>query len=182
MVRSWRTFSSRILNLLKGLRESNPRIYLNKAFKLDLQWWTNWCMTFNGLCLILEYNYGDTNYIVSDASLNRYGTTTYNANWLAGYFNTSSFPADVDLLIHSHHCCNTFLHHDNNINVLELVPNLLPARHFGCQWANAHIVCFSDNTQVVPTINKGVRLNKLSLSILTEILLLSVYYNLYLTA
>lgn len=181
VVRGGRTFSRRILNLLKGLNDGNPRIYLNDEFRLDLEWWRSWSSTFSGICPILKYNYGESNYIVSDASLNGYGVT-FNLDWLAGYFNTSNFPADVYSLNHSHHWCNVYILQENNINVLELVPVLLAARYFGNSWAHTHIVCFTDNTQVASAINKGVSSNKLSMAILREIFWLSVYYNFYITA
>lgn len=181
VVRGGRTFSRRILNLLKGLNPGNPRIYLNEEFRLDLEWWRSWSYTFNGIRPIQKYNYGDSNYIVSDASQNGYGVT-FDLDWLAGYFNTHNFPTDVGSLYHSHHWCNVYLQHDNNINVLELVPILLAARHFGQKWVNTHIVCFTDNTQVASAVNKGVSSNKLSMSILRELFWLSVYYNFYITA
>lgn len=180
VIRGGRTFSRRILNLLKGMKEGNPRIYLNEGFHLDLQWWRNCYEIFNGSCSIIKYNFGNRNIVCSDASLNGYGLT-FNNDWMAGYFNTSLFPTDVHQ-VHSHHWSNVYLHGDGNINVLELVPILIAARYFGPRWENFHIVCHSDNTQVVGAINKGVSINKLSMSILRELFWLSVKYNFYLTA
>lgn len=108
VVNGGRTFSRRIIDLLKGLHGGNPRIYLNEAFKLDLNWWISWSRFFNCLCPIVKYNYGYSNYIVSHASMNGY-RVTFNSDWLAGYFNTSCFPADGYQLVHSHHWCNVFL-------------------------------------------------------------------------
>lgn len=181
VVRGGRTFSRRILDLLRGLKDGNPRLYLNEHFRLDLQWWCNCSSIFNGICPIIKYNYGESNHICSDASFNGYGVT-YGQDWIAGYYNTSVFPADVSLLSHDHHWCNVYVQHDENINILELVPILIAARYFGSNWVNTHIVCFSDNTQVVAAINKGVCLNKVSMSILRELFWLSVKFNFHLTA
>lgn len=62
------------------------------------------------------------------------------------------------------------------------MPILIAARNFGHNWANTHVVCFSDNTQVVATVKKRVSINSLSMSILTELFWLSVINNFYITA
>lgn len=181
VVRGGRTFSRRVLDLLKGLREGNPRIYLNDSFREDIKWWRSWARVFNGICPIIKYNYGHSNCVYSDASFNGFGIA-FGTDWVAGYFNSYAFPVDLDTLRHSHHWCNVFIEGDLNINVLELVPILVAARWYGPSWTNFHIVCFSDNTQVVSALNKGVSSNPISMMILRELFWLSVKYNFYLTA
>lgn len=104
------------------------------------------------------------------------------SDWRAGYFNSYLCPTDIDNLTHNHHWCNVFVPGQQNINVLELVPILVAARYFGHEWSNKHVLCFSDNTQVVSAINKGVSVNKMSMSILRELFWLRVYFNFYITA
>lgn len=94
VVRGGQTFSRRILDLLKGLPEGNPRIYQKETFRLDLSWWLSWANKFNGSCTLIKYNFGDSQYICSDSSLKGYGVT-YDGNWIAGYYNSNSFPEDV---------------------------------------------------------------------------------------
>ena len=53
-----RTFSRRIIYLLSGLPEGNPRITLTKDFHLDIEWWCRFAEKFNGVASLIKYNFG----------------------------------------------------------------------------------------------------------------------------
>lgn len=82
------SLSRRCTYLLKGLSE--------------------WTWKFNGKCTVISYNYGDGQYICSDALFHGYGVI-YNNDWLAGFINLDEFPADVGSLIYVHHWWNVWV-------------------------------------------------------------------------
>ena len=69
-----------------------------------------------------------------------------------------------------------------NINVLELWPIYLGMLRFGGVWAGLHVICRTDNTQVMHCINKGVSMNEDAMALLHEIFWLCVTLNIHLTA
>lgn len=142
-----RTFSRRILDLLIGLPEGNPRIYLKQEFMLNLRWWMSWAAMFNGSCTLIRYNYGQGEYICLDSSSKGFGVT-YDGDWIAGYFNSHLFPIDVYSLNHNHHWCNidVELTASGNINVLELIPILVAACYYGQVWRTNILYVF----QIIP--------------------------------
>lgn len=55
VVRGGRTFSRRVLDLLKGLSQGNPRIHLKEEFRLDIAWWVSWAEHFNSSIFLTRY-------------------------------------------------------------------------------------------------------------------------------
>lgn len=117
---------------------------------VHMGWYFQWNLSTN--------NYGYSNCIYSDASLNGFGVT-FDLDWIARFFNVDVVPTDIHTIIPNHHWCN----------VLELIHILIAARCFGHMGANCHILCFSDNTQVVAASNKGGSANSVSMIILREL-------------
>ena len=181
VVRGGRTFSRRIIDLLSGLPDGNPRITLSSEFKLDLDWWRCFSTTFNGVACVIQHNYGMGPTLHTDSSFSGYGLISGHM-WYAGYFNSPDMPLGTERLDYEH------LHWQNyeldimNINVLELFPILLAVRLMGHLWVNQHVVCFSDNTQVVSCINRGTSINPHCMSMLREIFWYSAMYNFHLTS
>ena len=180
VVRGGRTFSRRIIDLLSGLPEGNPRITLGSEFHLDLLWWIEFSKLFNGVSSLIHYNYGQGPSIFTDSSFSGYGLIMGH-QWRAGYFNNNDLPMGYNFLNQRH---NHWVNYDldiMNINVLELFPVLLAVREFSHVWANQHIVCYTDNTQVVAGINKGTSANIHCMSMLREIFWFSATYNFHIT-
>ena len=89
VIRGGRTFSRRIIDLLSGLVDDNPRIRLSEEFRLDIEWWTAFAKSFNGQEYIISPNTGQGPIFATDASLRGYGIVT-NEDWQAGYYNHPS--------------------------------------------------------------------------------------------
>lgn len=85
VVRGGRTFSNRIISLLRGLPEGNPRIRLNKCFRSDMQWWRSWARFFNGHACLIERNFGAGPIIETDSCLQGFGAV-HGGDWTAGFF------------------------------------------------------------------------------------------------
>ena len=88
VVRGGRTFSRRLIDLLSGLKEGNPRIRLTDEFKMDIQWWLDFASRFNGLEKIIFPNDGQGPIFATDSCLRGYGIVD-GTDWQAGYFNSN---------------------------------------------------------------------------------------------
>lgn len=66
VVKGGRTFSRRIIDLLKGLPQHNARIRLSREFQEDIHWWRGFADTFNGCNLMVKFNYGQGPYFYTD--------------------------------------------------------------------------------------------------------------------
>ena len=181
VVRGGRTFSRRIIDLLKGLPDGNPRVYLNEQFRCDLDWWRRYADFFNGTACVIKYNYGEGVTLQTDSSASGYGVVCGDT-WLAGYFNSDLRPVGVDQLVpHHQHWLNMNVPADAHISALELIPVVVAARRLAPLWQNQHVVCFSDNSQVVAMLNRGVSTNALSMQLLRELFWLSATNNFHIT-
>ena len=182
VVRGGRIFSRRLIDMLHGLGEGNPRVRLNRDFHLDIQWWLEFARTFNGKEHIIQQNYGHGPILFTDSCLKGYGLT-YNADWAGGFFNTDILPVDIDLCDPSHnHWENIGVPDAGNINYLELVPIFIALVRYQDLWRNQHVLCKTDNTQVVSAVNKGVSVNASSMDLLRDMFWICAYNNIYLSA
>lgn len=153
VVRGRRTFSRRVIDLLKDLPPDAKRVRLTSQFRRDIAWWCTWAVTFNGTATMIPHNFGEGPSMYSDASLKGYGITS-SESWHAGYFNSTETPNAIASTALSHlHWINLQVGADHSINFLELVPLWLACVMWGHRWRNSQVVCWSDNTQVVASIN-----------------------------
>ena len=181
VVRGGRTFSRRIIDLLSGLPDGNPRIRLSSEFKLDMVWWLQFSNTFNGKEFIIFPNEGDGPFVATDASLKGYGIVS-DMDWQAGYFNSDLMPDGMDACSPSHdHWLNVDVNDAENINYLELIPIWLSLKRYSSMWENCHVLCLSDNTQVVAMMRRGHSVNKQCMVLLRNIFWICALNNIYLT-
>ena len=181
VIRGGRTFSRRIIDLLAGLPDGNPRIRLSSNFKSDLDWWIQFAKTFNGKEFIIFPNVGDGPMFSTDASLKGYGLLA-DTDWQAGYFNSDLQPGGLETCNPAHeHWLNVDVNDDTNINYLELVPIWLALKRYSKTWSNCHVVCLSDNTQVVAMLRKGHSVNKQCMVLLRSIFWICATNNIYVT-
>ena len=181
VVKGGRTFSKRIIDLLSGLKDGNPRIRLTEEFRLDVEWWLNFAQVFNGVECIIPVNDGSGPTFATDSSLKGYGIVSSD-DWQAGYFNNEEFPTDIGRCDPYHgHWLNVVVP-ANNINFLELVPIWLALIRFNYDWRNCHVLCMSDNTQVVSMIKAGHSINTDCMILLRRIFWICVTNNIHLTA
>ena len=181
VVKGARTFSRRIIDLLKNLPDGNPRIKLSDDFLLDLRWWKRWSAIFNGQAYVIRKNLGDRPTIYTDASLKGYGLV-WGDDWLSGLFNSIQVPEFECDTCADYHWFNVAVPDCTNINFLELVPIYLGLQLLSPNLKDAHVVCYTANTQVMAMINRGVSVNPLAMSLLREMFWISVRNNIHLTA
>lgn len=169
LVKGGRTFSQRVINLLKSWRSGQKRIRLSMEFNHDLSWWKKFASSFNGKRLMVKYNHGQGPTFFTDSCLSGYGFWLDN-DWQAGYFDASITP-DLSFIEPSHsHWVNVEDDGSSpNINVLELVPVWLCLKRHFHSWRDLHILCRTDNRNVQYMINKGCSSNKLCMAILRDI-------------
>ena len=159
VVRGGRTFSRRVIDLLKSLPEGNPRIRLSDGFKKDLEWRTELAQTFNGKERVIFNSPGSSLLLYTDSCLKGYGILTGN-DGQAGYFCSDVLPQGLEELCDDHgHWENVDVPDQSNINFLELVPIRLALERHSESRSNRHVIVFTDNTQVLCMINKGVSAN-----------------------
>lgn len=178
VIRGSRTFSRRIIDLLRGLPDKNVRIKLSTEFEKDILWWRSFSKHFNGVSCIIQETVGGL-ILHSDASLSGYGFV-HNTDWGAGFFNTSEEPEDICECDPSHgHWANISIPYEycDNINVLEIVPILIAVNKYGYTWRNQKICWFTDNLQVVNMVNKGTSINDYCMEVLRCIFWCSVVFN-----
>lgn len=183
VIKGGRTFSRRMLDLLKGLPPTKKRVRLSNEFLKDLNWWESVSIKFNGKELIIPYNNGEGLTLITDASKNGYGYL-YGDTWQAGFYNTSLLPEGHEDLLQSHHHWQnvTVKLEENNINILELIPVWLCIQSHEAEWSNQHVVCYSDNSQVVAMINKGTSSSPVAMNLIRAIFWSSAIHNYHLTA
>ena len=103
-------------------------------------------------------------------------------DWQAGWFKADGSPEWMNDLQLSHEHWKNVACDTMNINVLELIPIWLALIRMGEVWTNLHVVCRTDNTQVMQCINKGVSTNSDAMVLLRQIFWLCVYHNIHLTS
>jgi len=146
-----RLFLSRILELLRGLRQPEHRRRINAEFRKDLEWW--WCFldVFPGVSLMLEQEWINPDTLVStDACLQGGG------GWLHGEFFSVPFPQFV-------------LDREWHINSLELLVLLLALRLWAPRFKGRKLKFFCDNLATVQVVNTGRCKDPVMLSLLREV-------------
>lgn len=183
VVKGGRTFSQRVINMLKGWTTSKKRIRLPTEFKYDLYWWRDFAAVFNGKNQMIQANYGEGPSFYTDACLSGYGCWE-DRDWQAGYYNVSVTP-DLSSVDQSHqHWVNVHvedLESQSNINVLELIPVWLYVKRRAPEWRNLHVLCRCDNISVQFAINKGHSSNQACMSLLRDIFWVCATENIHLT-
>ena len=142
---------------------------MSEEFKLDLEWWLSFAKEFNGKENIIFPNMGEGFSFSTDSCLSGYGIVSDN-DWQAGYFNLSNLPRHVDDCVQDHgHWINVNVGDISNINFLELVPVWLALVRNADLWRDSHVLCLTDNTQVVAMLRKGHSVNKSCMVLLRRI-------------
>lgn len=184
VVKGGRTFSRRVMDLLKGIPDDKKRIVLSKDFKHDIQWWQAYADFFNGRNLMIQHNFGQGPNFFTDSCLRGYGFWS-GADWQAGYFDSLNSPG-IQSLDHSHdHWVNVHIEdvqQSNNINVLELVPVWLCLKRNAKKWSNLHVICYTDNSSVRSMVNKGCSTNHYCMALIRDIFWICVEHNVHLTS
>jgi len=149
-----RLFISRILDLLRGLKQPQHRRRLTAEFRKDIGWWLKFLSHFNGVSIMLDQQWLSPDSVVStDACLKGGG------GWLEGEFFSTEFPSWLLAL-------------DWHINSLELLTLLLALRLWCPLFRGKKILIYCDNSASVIVLNSGRGKDKTMLMLLREIALL----------
>ena len=173
LVKGGRTFSHRVISLLKCFTQHRRYVTLNGAFRLDLLWWKEFSAQFNGEAKIISTKAQDRVVLQTDSSDQGYGAV-WGSDWCAGTW-MSDLCSTNDLHGHLVNSISDFA--DAHISVKEMYPILVALQRWGPKWRDKKIDCMTDNTQVLHAINKGRSVNDLSMSLLRRIFWLTVMYN-----
>ena len=178
LVRGGRTFSHRVISLLKCFKFGNRYVTLGDGFHHDLDWWKQFSSWFNGVSPMIGDMLSEECTFSFDSSFQGYGAV-FDKDWLCGSWDGGlTSPLDCqDHIIEERPPISVA-----NINVLELFPVYISILRWGSTWRNSRVVCKSDNTQVVWALNKGRSVNDVSMALLRRIFWLSVIMNFHLVA
>ena len=135
VVRSGRPFLRRMLDLLHAVHRppnSTVPIRLNAGFRSDLLWWRTFVSEWNGISFLLPPANLPQYHLTSDAS----GSWGCGAWYMSSWFHIK-WPAGCQRL---------------TIAEKELIPIIVACGVWGHQWANAQVVCHSDNQVVVAAL------------------------------
>ena len=103
-------------------------------------------------------------------------------DWIGGFFNKNQCPMFECDTCFDYHWINVEVPEDCHINYLELIPVYIGLLIFANLFPDSHIVCYSDNTQVVSMINKGTSANHRAMRLLRHTFWLCVKANVHITA
>lgn len=184
IVKGGRTFSHRVIQLLKNWQIDRKRNRLGTQFKYDLYWWRDFAANFNGKNLMIRHYYGEGPSFYTDSCLAGYGLWCQD-DWQAGYFNVNITPSLSSLEPTHGHWSNVHIEDSDssaNINVLELIPVWLCIKRNAYKWRNLHIICFTDNQSVLHMVNKGCSSNEQCMTLLRDMFWICATSNFHVTA
>ena len=154
VVRGGRTFSRRIINLLKYIPEDGKVVHIPEWMVDDLTWWKNFIEIFNGKAKWIKVTNTEQPQVETDSSMTGFGAR-WEGDWVAGVWEESR---DLEsLLFLEHHYAKTpgDVDEEKDINLLELWPVLAALDRWGETWRDHKVVIWTDNTQVQSMIATG---------------------------
>ena len=179
VVRGGRTFSRRVINLLRYSGPDCAICVLPDWFHDDLEWWMNFCQVFNGYAKIISDNREWEIQIETDSSMTGFGAR-WGTYWFLGVWH-SPFPPDFFPSVH--YAAPPDSYDDTmDINLLELWPIVVAAGKWGHLWRNAKVRVFTDNTQVMSVINTGRSRSARCMAWVRELFWISFLYNFHMVA
>ena len=125
-----RSFLRRMIDLLKRYKMAHHQIRLNREFRSDLRWWTNFIVPWNGVSYLSA---GPTSEFASDAS-GSWGCGAHTTDsWFQIRWDEQSLPF--------------------SITINELLPIMVAAAVWGTRWRAQKVLCHCDNQAVVAVLN-----------------------------
>ncbi|MCP3662473.1 MAG: hypothetical protein GY696_08270 [Gammaproteobacteria bacterium] len=184
VVRGARTFSRRLIDASNSLRLPYNKTKISSSMKLDIEWWLRFMSVFNGTNVIISSSLRPIIRLETDSSTLGFGAVCAG-DWIAGNWIGSPSPKALPFLLATGKWSSSVdlppSNLDRRINYLELLAILLSARRWGPYWRDCRVRVFSDNTQAVANINRGVAKNPLSMALLRELFWISVQNNFHIT-
>ena len=159
-----RTFTRRLIDLLRGSPRARPFLRLNKQCQLDIACWQEFLPSWDGAYFFELPDWAPpSDFSLSSDASGRYGFGVYyDGEW----FNGSWLPAQQPLCI----------------AYKELFPIVLACHVWGASWARQRVEFQCDNTAVVSVIMSGTSKDEQLMHLLRALYLVSTRYNFKVTA
>ena len=179
VVRGGRTFSRRLINLIKFYPKDARVVRLPDWLFDDLRWWSRFLPTFNGKAKIIPSVQDSWVTFYSDASGTGFGAH-YETDWLFGSWDSDTH----DPTLPDHHMCVPPGEGDptDSSNLHELWPVVAAALRWGPLWSGRRVILYTDNTQVQAMVNTGRSTSIRCMWWVRELFWISVVFNFHMTA
>jgi hypothetical protein len=158
VVRGGRTFLRRVIDAIRS-RSHNFPAPIEESVRLDLRWWSEFMLQFNGVTMIPDTKWTESwsseCQLFTDAAKSGFG-----ARWGKHYIHGEWTPAQLakaqgdDILI---------------ISALELAAIAIAIMTWGSNWNGKRISIRSDNTAAVAAINSGSCRQPLMMELIREL-------------
>ena len=181
VVKGGRTFSRRVINVVKYLPDRTHMYYIPSWMKLDLEWWHSFMQTFNGKAKVIT---GDVDSEISfgtDSSMTGFAAV-WQSDWVLGVWGTTHPRTDISVPLHHLDCPPIENEGCSDINVLELWPVLAAVGRWGTDWKDRKVRLWTDNTQVLHMIMTGRSRSVRCMSWIRELFWRCAIYNIQLVA
>lgn len=181
VLKGGRVFTCRIIDLINTLPHDKSVGWLDELVKSDLSWWQSFARMFNDKAGIIGSILDPEVHIYTDSSFTSFGRTCGNDFFLGTW---KSPPPVLSPWVSSGHWCfpPVFTSIDWNINVLEMWPVMCAVLRWGHTWRNRRIIVYTDNNQVMFSINLNMSKNLTVREWLKEVFWTSYVYNFHLSA
>lgn len=139
-VRAGHSFLRRLIDLSSTAKDLSRFIRLGAAARSDIEWWHQYCRTWNGTSMMSVVNKARPECevaMVSDAS----------GSWRCGAINGQEW---FQLKWAGQGSCS-----EQNITVKELLPIVIVAAVWGADWSGKTVEANCDNAAVVAIVNSG---------------------------
>ena len=158
VVRPGRTFLRRMISLAKVAKQLHHHIRLNKGFRSDLQWWSCFLPTWNGISMMAGAPRQWEASVTSDAS-GGWGCGAFSS---AGEWFQLQWPPSWGKL---------------HITIKELLPVVVSIALWGSSWRGKRVRCRSDNAAVVAILNSGSSKDERVMHLLRSLFLFLASYD-----
>lgn len=165
VIKPGRTFTRRLLDLLKSAHHRSARSFLrlNVEARSDIAWWFCFIEKWNGLSMMRSSKLSCPDVVLtSDAS----GNWGCGAFWEDRWFQYQWPPSTCEL----------------HITYKELFPIVVATAIWGQCWVDKVLLCQCDNEAVVSCLNTGTCRDKSVMSLLRVLYFITAKYNILLSA
>ena len=146
-----RIFISRLLDSLHGLKEQSHKFRITLQFRKDLNWWSSFMNSFNGVEMMLDRFWSKPDAVLStDACLKGGG------GWISGEYFSFPFPDSIR-------------RKNWHINILELLVMMVAIKLWSARFSGQKIQLYCDNEATVYVINTGRCKDPIMLNLVREI-------------
>lgn len=140
-VRAGRSFLRRLIDLSTTVRRLDRYVRLNASARSDIEWWHQFCSSWNGVSMMSAINKAQPAALVTSDASGSWGCGAFSG---AKWFQLKWVGPIVDY----------------HITVKELVPVVLAAAMWGAGWRGKTIKVLCDNSAVISIINGGTSKNQ----------------------